>query len=103
VPAFTPHEILYWQMFGIFLFARVLLFQGSDPETDYRWKKALTVLALLQYSVPEKHREIAQDKIREINDQSWQSGLQKPFTEALFGTIALGIGWVVHVFLTHGK
>lgn len=97
VPAFNLHEILYWQMFGIFLFARVLLFQGDDPKTDYRWQKTLDLLA---FSVLKENQEKAVDRIKELNDQSWRAGLQKPFTEALLGACALVLGWIVHFFLT---
>lgn len=103
VPALTLNEMLYWQMFGIFLFVRVLLFKADDPRIDHNWQKTLTVLALIQSSLPMKHQEIAKDKIKEINDNSWQLWVNKPFTEVLLGVCALALGWIVHVFLIHGK
>lgn len=99
VPAFNLHEILYWQMFGIFLFARVLLFQ-YDSGNDLNWQKAL---ALLHDSVPNENREMARDRITEINERAWRIGLKKSFTEILLDTFALALGWSVHVFLSLGN
>jgi hypothetical protein len=95
VSALNIPNVSYLRMYGIVLLAG-LLFQHDDfAEEQHRD----IVLEILDYCVPEDKREALAEMIKQKTEAVWVALGLKVFAKIVANTIALAIGFVIHMFL----
>jgi hypothetical protein len=95
VAALKAPEISYWVMYGLVLILQTTMF---DPELkdEERWKWLETVLTRC---IPEEKRSEVMEEVQEQKSEMTSRVGLAIFSKGLSSTVALGLGWVVHVFL----
>ncbi len=95
--AFHVPEIGFWAMYGLVLC--VNLFRGSAGaekmvHDDQRWEKVKIAIAAL---VPDDRRESVMEDLQDQESDVWTLAGSSIFGDIVGNTIALGIGFVVHI------
>jgi hypothetical protein len=90
-------EISYWRTLGFMILIYVLRHYGSlELEREERWKQ---LLMMVEACVPPENKQevrFANQKLKSQNSINNTTSIG----EAAIGTIALGLGWVIHTFLS---
>jgi hypothetical protein len=95
VPAFHVDPVSFWLMYGLILLIDLLRSDGNDVEADHRHK---IVAIMLDACVPAERRAEVMEQLTEFTEQIWYEAGWKLFGKLLGNAMALGLGFVVHVF-----
>lgn len=94
VPAFHVDAVSFWVMYGLTLLIDLLRSDGNDIEADHRHK---VVAIMLDACVPAERREEVMEQLTEFTKQIWYEAGWKLFGKLLGNSMALGLGFVVHL------
>jgi hypothetical protein len=95
VPTFHVDAVSFWVMYGLTLLIDLLRSDGNDVEADHRHK---IVAIMLDACVPADRRAEVMEQLTEFTEQIWYEAGWKLFGKLLVNAMALGLGFVVHVF-----
>jgi len=100
-PALHVPEISFWGMFGLVLLVG-LFSEWHGIAEEAGWKN---IIAVLIASVPDERREEVTSKIEEYAKEQmklevWLEAGTKTFGRCVVNILVLGLGFVVHTFLT---
>lgn len=96
VAALHAPEISYWTMYGLLLLLR-LVFQKPTFEIDEKFKRLTMIVSAC---VPDEKREELQEELKAEDDDLAAKLGGLVVGEVVATSLALGLGFVVHSFLT---
>ena len=95
VPAFHVDGVSFWGMYGLTLLIDLLRSDGNDIDAEYRHK---IVAVMLDACVPTERREEVSEQLTEFSEQMWHEAGWKLVGRVTHNALALGLGFVVHIF-----
>jgi hypothetical protein len=96
VPAFHLSEISFWMTYGLVLVFNLFRDPGERTLADEQEQEALTTM--LEACVPQDRKEYVKEQLESQAKSIWKLMGVSLFSQMVGNTIALGIGFVVHVF-----
>jgi hypothetical protein len=97
-PAVHTGEISYWMMYGIQLIWDLLsLRKWNNPLKQQKWGSLFVVL---DGCLPDEKRAQVEEALKGREETLWADFRRKVYGDLIGQTVALVIGWGVHVFLT---
>jgi hypothetical protein len=97
-PALHTSEVSYWMMYGIQLIWDVLSVRTwNNPLEQRKWDGLFMVL---DGCLPDEKRAQVEEALKGTERTLWADLQRKVFGDLIGQTVALAIGWGVHVFLT---
>jgi len=96
VGSLNVSSISFWSMYGVVLIVGVFR-EKQELSGDVRWERTLKIL---DYCVPQEKRYQLDEWLKEQSEgvfgRAWTFVWEKVFGN----TVTLGLGWVIHSFLT---
>jgi hypothetical protein len=93
VPAFHVEAISFWVMYGFTLLIGLFRTSG-DFEGEHRHK---IIATMIDACVPADNREELREQLNEFNEEIWRDAGLKVAGRVLENTLALGLGFLVHI------
>ena len=97
-PTLHTAEVSYWMMYGIQLIWDLLsVRKWNDPLEQQKWDGLFMVL---DGCLPDEKRAHVEEALQGREETLWADFRRKVLGDLIGQTVALAIGWGVHVFLT---
>jgi hypothetical protein len=96
VDALRAPEISYWTVYGLLLLIR-LIFEKPTLESDEKFKR---LAILVEACVPQEKKAEVENALKTEDDDMWVKLGIVIFGEVAGSSIALGIGFAIHSFLS---
>jgi hypothetical protein len=97
-PALHTPGVSYWMMYGIQLIWDLLsVRKWNSPLEQQKWDGLFTVL---DGCLPDEKRTQVEEALQGREKTLWADLQRKVFGDLISQTVALAIGWGVHLFLT---
>lgn len=95
VPSFHVSDISFWLMYGLVLI--VNMFSNPSDRSFDADRRTKSLMTAIEACIPDDRREFVREELESQSKEIWIEVGAAIFGRAFGNTVALGVGFIVHV------